>query len=101
MPDSPPERATLYIVRYSWPVERGAEVRAAYPRHRADLDRLGDGGGLWMIGTLPEVSGRTSAIAIFRAKESAEDFRRNDPLFTAGLVSGTAVLPWKPITFAP
>lgn len=101
MPASPPERATLYIVQYSWPVERDAEVRAAYPRHRAHLDRLGDGGGLWMIGTLPEASGRTSAVAMFRSEESAEDFQRSDPLFTEGLASATAVLPWKPITFSP
>ena len=52
-----------------------------------------------MIGTLPEIDGTTTAVAIFRDADSAAAFRRNDPLFTDGLAEVGPVQEWAPLSF--
>jgi uncharacterized protein YciI len=99
VPDSPPDRQALFVVQYRWPLSRDADVRAAYALHRADVDRLGEDGGLWMIGTLPTAVGWSSAMAVFRSEPAARSFRDEDPLFAAGLATPSPVQPWTPLTF--
>ncbi|WP_181436157.1 hypothetical protein [Curtobacterium sp. MCBD17_008] len=99
MPASPPDRPALFVVQYRWPLSRDADVRAAYATHRADVDRLGRDGGLWMIGTLPAVEGWSCAMAVFRSEPAARAFRDEDPLFTAGLATPSPVQSWSPLTF--
>jgi uncharacterized protein YciI len=99
VPDSPPDRQALFVVQYRWPLTRDAEVRAAYALHRADVDRLGGDGGLWMIGTLPAAEGWSSAMALFRSEAAARSFRDEDPLFATGLATPSPVQQWTPLTF--
>jgi uncharacterized protein YciI len=99
VPASPPDRDTFHLVQYRWPTERTEQIRAAYPRHREDVDALGANGRLWMIGTLPDVDGTTAAVAIFRDADAAHAFRQHDPLFIDGLADAGPVQEWTPLSF--
>ncbi|WP_432571015.1 hypothetical protein [Kineococcus sp. SYSU DK005] len=118
MPDSPPEapapprRSVYFVVEYEWEPAAVEVVRRVYPRHRADTDRLGAAGQLWMIGTLSHSdvavdvdtaeNTRTAedahpparAIAVFRDRLAAERFRVEDPLFTRHCATSSPVQRW-------
>jgi hypothetical protein len=86
-------------VEYSWPKNREAAVRAAYPRHRAHLDALD---GLWLIGLLTgqddaAASEPVRALAVFFDARSASAFVQSDPLFLDGLASPDVVSRWAPL----
>lgn len=99
VPASPPDRATFYLVQYRWPTDRIEQVRAAYPRHRENIEALGIEGRLWMIGTLPDIDGTASAVALFRDADAASAFREHDPLFAEGLAEVGPVQAWTPRSF--
>lgn len=69
-----------------------------YPRHRAFLDEFAKGGGIWMIGTFGNPMAEGS-MAIFRSRESAEEFIAGDPFQLEGLVWKTEIREWNPLEF--
>lgn len=103
MSDSPPDRATLHAVFYSWTTEYDSAVRDVYPQHRRDVDQFGQDGRLWMIG-LFDAAGHDSevrsALAIFRDAGAAQRFAQEDPLFLPGFARVDGIRVWSPLIYA-
>ncbi|WP_432519102.1 hypothetical protein [Kineococcus sp. SYSU DK006] len=114
---SPPRRSVYFVVEYRWEPAAVEAVRRAYPQHRADTDRLGAGGQLWMIGTLShsdvavdfdtaentctaeDAHPPIRAIAVFRDRLAAERFRAGDPLFTQHWATSSPVQRWSALEY--
>jgi uncharacterized protein len=73
-------------------------LREVYPRHRAYLDEFAKGGQVWMIGTFGDPATQGS-MAIFRSREAAEEFMKNDPFMLEGLVYKPEIREWNPLEF--
>jgi uncharacterized protein YciI len=72
-----------------------AHLKEHYPAHRARLDEFHRRGVLLAAGPLgnpPE-----SAMGIFTSREAAEEFIKEDPFVTNGLVSGWRLLDWNAV----
>jgi len=66
------------------------EIMAVYPRHKAVVDRFIARGQV--IGIGPFTTGGN--MAIFRTREAAEEFAREDPFALEGLVKAYVVHDW-------
>jgi uncharacterized protein YciI len=69
-----------------------SKVAAHFPAHRAQLDEFHNRGVLLAAGPLgnpPE-----GAMAIFTSREAAEEFVKDDPFVTSGLVSKWRLVEW-------
>jgi uncharacterized protein len=67
-------------------------VMAVYPRHKAFVDSLIARGDVIGIGPFTD-SGRGN-MAIFRSREAAEKFAREDPFLLEGLVKSYEIRDW-------
>ncbi len=87
------------MVRYVLFYESSDDVRARapvhFPSHRARLDEFHRRGLLLMVGLFgtPE----EGAMAIFTAREAAEEFARGDPFVLHGVVRRWYVREWNEI----
>ena len=71
------------------------KLGAHFPAHRARLDDFHDRGVLLAAGPLgnpPE-----GAMAIFTSREAAEEFIKEDPFVTNGLVSKWRLVEWNAV----
>jgi uncharacterized protein YciI len=66
-------------------------IMAVYPRHKALVDKLIAQGVVLGIGPFTEGGN----MAIFRTREAAEAFAREDPFLLEGLVKSYAVKEWR------
>ena len=66
-------------------------VMAVYPRHKALVDKLIAQGVVLGIGPFTEGGN----MAIFRTREAAEAFAREDPFRLEGLVKSYAIREWR------
>jgi uncharacterized protein YciI len=103
-------RNQYFVVQYGWRPEDAERIVAAYPQHRAHVDRLGAGGGLLQIGVLLDDAAPTPdqvaalrrdtrSRAVFSSRASAEAFTREDPYVTAGLISTDPIRAWEPLEY--
>jgi len=67
------------------------QVMAVYPRHKAFLDTFVEKGHIYGIGPF---AGRGGSMGIFKNREIAEDFVRNDPFVLEGLVGKVTIKEW-------
>lgn len=66
-------------------------VMAVYPRHKAFVDAFIANGEVIGIGPFMD----RGNMAIFRSREAADAFARQDPFLLEGLVKGYVVREWK------
>jgi len=66
---------------------------AQFPAHKARLDEFHARGDLLMVGTFgdPQTQG---SMAIFRTREAAEEFAREDPFVLNGVVARYEIRDW-------
>jgi uncharacterized protein len=67
------------------------QIMAVYPRHKAYLDTFVEKGDIYGIGPF---SGRDGSMGIFRSREIAEDFVKNDPFVVEGLAGTVTIKEW-------
>ena len=75
------------------PEDLMAKIMAAFPAHRARLDRFAAEGALLMVGTFADARA-DGAMGIWRSKEDAEEFMSEDPFILQGLVRSWRLLEW-------
>lgn len=103
-------RNQYFIVQYGWHPEDAGQIAAAYPQHRAHVDRLGADGGLLQIGVLLDdaqpppdqvaaLRRDNRSLAVFSSRSSAEAFTREDPYVRAGLIQADPIRVWKPLEY--
>ena len=67
-----------------------AQIMAVYPRHKALVDRFVAQGTVIGIGPFSDLGN----MAIFRTREAAEEFTRQDPFVLEGLVKSYVIREW-------
>jgi uncharacterized protein len=65
-------------------------IRAAYPRHKAVVDAFVARGEVIGIGPFADLGN----MAIFRTREAAEAFSKQDPFILEGLVKSFVIREW-------
>ena len=66
------------------------QIRAVYPRHKAVVDLFVSRGDVIGIGPFADLGN----MAIFRTREAAEAFTRQDPFILEGLVKSIVIRDW-------
>lgn len=66
-------------------------LMAVYPRHKVVMDSFVARGDLIGIGPFVDKSG---SLAIFRSREAAEAFVKQDPFILEGLIKSYAIHEW-------
>jgi hypothetical protein len=67
------------------------QIMAVYPRHKAFVDRFVERGEVIGIGPFAD----RGNMAIFRTREAAEAFAREDPFVLEGLVKSYVIRDWR------
>ena len=67
-----------------------AQIRAVFPRHKALVDQFVARGDVIGIGPFDNLGN----MAIFRTREAAESFARQDPFALEGLVKSYLIREW-------
>ena len=68
------------------------EIRAAFPRHKALLDAFHARGDLLAVGAW--ANPLEGSMGVFKDRNSAEDFSRQDPFVVEGLVGKVTIKDW-------
>jgi uncharacterized protein YciI len=66
-------------------------IMAVYPRHKAVVDTFVARGDVIGIGPFAD---RTGSLAIFRSREAAEAFVKQDPFILEGLIASYDIREW-------
>lgn len=85
-----------YVVLYSSAPDVATRAPGHFPAHKARLDAYHARGDLIMVGTFGDPQEQGS-MAIFRTRESAEEFVAGDPFVRNGVVSAWEVRDWNEI----
>jgi uncharacterized protein len=85
-----------YVVLYSSADDVAHRAPPHFPAHKQRLDSFHARGDLLMVGTFADPQSQGS-MAIFRTRESAEEFVAGDPFVVHGVVSGHEVRDWDEI----
>ncbi|MDB5102900.1 MAG: hypothetical protein JWP91_589 [Fibrobacteres bacterium] len=83
-------KAVLFYESSTAPVE---EIMAVYPRHKALLDQFHDRGELLAVGAFANPQ-KDGSMGVFKAKEFAEEFIKQDPFVLEGLVGKITIKEW-------
>jgi len=68
------------------------EIRAIFPRHKILVDAFAKEGKVIAIGTFANIS--DGSMGIFKNKEWAEEFVKNDPFVLEGAVGKVIIREW-------
>jgi uncharacterized protein YciI len=71
------------------------QIMVVYPRHKALVDAFAARGEALAIGTFG--GGREGSMGVFRTREAAESFVRQDPFVQEGLVGKYTIRDWNEI----
>ncbi|WP_433618399.1 YciI family protein [Dactylosporangium sp. CA-139114] len=85
-----------YVVLYTSAPDVAAKAPAHFPAHRQRLDAFHARGDLLMVGTFGDPQAQGS-MAVFRTRESAEEFVAGDPFVVHGVVAGYEIRDWHEI----
>jgi uncharacterized protein YciI len=90
----------LYVLLYESADNVVANAPAHFPAHKARLDEFHARGELLMVGAFgdPQAEG---SMAIFRSRQSAEEFVRDDPFVRAGVIKAWRLRQWNEIFRSP
>lgn len=82
----------LFVVIGSSAGKSRDEIMAIYPRHKAFLDQFVARGEVVGVGPFTDAGGGN--MALFRSREAAESFAKEDPFFLEGVVKEYQVKDW-------
>jgi uncharacterized protein len=86
----------MFVVLYESADDVISKAPAHFPAHKARLDAFHERGDLVMVGTFgdPQAEG---SMAVFRSREAAEEFVREDPFVLNGVVRAWQLREWNEI----
>jgi uncharacterized protein YciI len=86
----------MFVVLYESADDVLSRAPAHFPAHKARLDAFHERGDLLMVGTFgdPQAEG---SMAVFRSREAAEEFVREDPFVLNGVVRAWQLREWNEI----
>ena len=85
-----------YLMFYESSPGAPEKGRHLAPAHQERIKEFAGRGDLLLIGPL-EDPGTNGAVAVFRTREAAEEFAKDDPFVTGGVVRSWRVLEWQEI----
>ena len=85
-----------HVVFYDLAEDSGAAAPPAFPAHAARLGAFRDRGTLLMAGTFADPH-QPGSMLLFRTREAAEEFVRDDPFVLAGVVRTWTIREWQDI----
>lgn len=83
------------VVFYDVAAEGMARAQANFPAHKERIDEFAARGVLLMVG--PWANPAEGALAIFKTREDAAAFVKDDPFVVNGVVSGVRMKDWNEI----
>jgi uncharacterized protein len=88
--------ATKYVLFYTSADDVLTRAPAHFPAHRVRLGEFHARGALLAVGTFGDPQSQGS-MGIFTTREAAEEFARDDPFVTGGVVSAWEVREWNEV----
>jgi uncharacterized protein YciI len=85
-----------YVLFYESADDVASKAPAHFPAHRARLDEFAARGDLLLVGTFADPQ-KDGSMSVFRTREAAEEFAREDPFVLNGVVRDWRVLDWDEI----
>ena len=85
-----------YVLLYESADDVASKAPGHFPAHKARLDEFHARGDLLMVGTFGDPQAQGS-MAIFRTRDAAEEFAREDPFVTGGVVARYEIRDWNEI----
>ena len=93
LPKAPATRPLKYVVVYDSAPDFMTKVQALYPLHKARVDAFHARGALLWVGTFENPA--EGSMAVFASREAAEEFVKEDPFVTGGVVSKWTLRGWR------
>ena len=89
-----------YVLFYESAENVATNAPPHFPAHKGRLDAFHERGELLMVGTFgdPQTQG---SMSVFASRAAAEEFARNDPFVTNGVVRRWEVRDWDEVLTAP
>lgn len=84
-----------YVVLYTSAADAMTTAPIHFPAHRLRVEDFHARGDLLMIGTWADP--RDGSMAVFRTRESAEEFVAADPFVLQGVVAGYEIKDWNEV----
>jgi uncharacterized protein YciI len=85
-----------YVLLYESADDVATKAPPHFPAHTARLDEFHARGDLLMVGTFGDPQSQGS-MAIFRTREAAEQFVRDDPFVVNGVVRSYEIRDWNEV----
>jgi uncharacterized protein YciI len=85
-----------YVLFYESADDVASKAPAHFPAHKARLDEFHARGDLLLVGTFADPQ-KDGSMSVFRTREAAEEFAREDPFVLNGVVRDWRVLDWNEI----
>ena len=85
-----------YVLFYDSADDVASKAPQHFPAHRARLEEFHTRGDLLQVGTFANPQ-RDGSMAVFRTREAAEEFAREDPFVVNGVVRDWRILDWNEI----
>jgi uncharacterized protein len=85
-----------YVLFYESADDVASKAPAHFPAHKARLDEFHARGDLLLLGTFADPQ-KDGSMSVFRTREAAEEFAREDPFVLNGVVRDWRVLDWNEI----
>lgn len=85
-----------YVLFYESADDVASNAPAHFPAHKARLDEFHARGDLLLVGTFADPQ-KDGSMSVFRTREAAEEFAREDPFVLNGVVRDWRVLDWNEI----
>jgi len=85
-----------YVLFYESADDVASRAPAHFPAHSARLDEFHARGDLLLVGTFADPQ-KDGSMSVFRTREAAEEFARDDPFVLNGVVRDWRVLDWNEI----
>ena len=86
-------RAMKYVLLYESADDVASKAPPQFPAHKARLDEFHARGDLLMVGTFGDPQAQGS-MAVFRTREAAQEFVRDDPFVVNGVVRSYEIRDW-------
>jgi uncharacterized protein YciI len=86
----------MFVVLYESADDVLSRAPVHFPAHKARLDAFHERGDLVMVGTFGDPQAQCS-MAVFRSREAAEEFVREDPFVLNGVVRAWQLREWNEI----
>jgi uncharacterized protein YciI len=85
-----------YVLFYDSADDVASKAPQHFPAHRARLQEFHARGDLLQVGTFADPQ-QHGSMAVFRTREAAEEFAREDPFVLNGVVRDWRILDWNEI----